>query len=236
MKKTAPIIAYRFIHRLIKRAFIDEIWLFGSRARGDHTQRSDIDLAIVCPRASQQAWQQILDIIDESDTLLKIDCVRFDHLAEDDKLRANIINFRKLLYRREDQYMDVVLWKDYFENLGHALSRLKDVLTHAELDKIEYMQDAAIQRFEFVIELYWKVLKKVLAYEKIESSTPRDVLRKAFQFQLINDEATWLAMLDDRNNTSHVYKQEDAKKVFDHIKAYYPIMESTYQRLQARIL
>lgn len=36
--------------------FIDEICLFGSRARGDNKERSDIDLAIVCPRASDTDW------------------------------------------------------------------------------------------------------------------------------------------------------------------------------------
>lgn len=114
--------------------------------------------------------------------------------------------------------MDKSLWKDYFDNLGKALSRLNEALEHPELGSTEIIQDAAIHRFEFCIELYWKVLKKILFYEKIESTTPRDVLRKAYQFKLINDEEQWLSMLDDRNNTSPIYKQEDAKRVFDNIK------------------
>ena len=28
--------------------FVKEVWLFGSRARGDNEDKSDIDLAIVC--------------------------------------------------------------------------------------------------------------------------------------------------------------------------------------------
>ena len=94
------------------------------------------------------------------------------------------------------------------------------------------MQDAAIQRFEFVIELYWKTLKKILAYEKVESTTPRDVLSKAFQFNLIDDEDAWLATLDDRNNTSHMYSQEEAKRVFSRIKAYLPVLRKTYDTLK----
>jgi nucleotidyltransferase substrate binding protein (TIGR01987 family) len=225
---------YKFLQTLSKLPFIEEMWLFGSRARGDHGERSDIDLAIVCPSATDQEWHKVLEVIDKADTLLKIDCVRFDLLNEGDKLKQNIIKFRKLLYKKETQYMDPLLWKDYFENLGNALSRLKDVLTHKDLDHNEYMQDATIQRFEFVIELYWKVLKKCLAYEKLESTTPRDVLQKSFQFQLIDEEKIWLAMLDDRNNTSHIYKQSEAKKVFENIKSYYPIMEVTYKKLQEK--
>jgi nucleotidyltransferase substrate binding protein (TIGR01987 family) len=79
------------------------------------------------------------------------------------------------------------------------------------------MRDAAIQRFEFTIELFWKILKKVLFHEKIESTTPRDTLSKAYQYKLIDDEEVWLAMLDDRNNASHAYKGRRSK---DNIRAY----------------
>ena len=41
-------------------------------------------------------------------------------------------------------------------------------------------------------------------------------------------------MLDDRNNTSHVYNQEDAKKIFEKIKLYYPVTESNYKKLQEK--
>ena len=127
---------------------------------------------------------------------------------------------------------DFIFWKDYFNSLGRALSRLADVISHKDVDTIDFMQDAAIQRFEFVIELYWKVLKKILTYEKVDCTTPRDVLRQAYQFKIINDEAMWLAMLDDRNNTSHVYKEEDAKRVYEHIKIYLPVLENTYASLK----
>ncbi|XVN43913.1 MAG: HI0074 family nucleotidyltransferase substrate-binding subunit [Rickettsia hoogstraalii] len=77
-------------------------------------------------------------------------------------------------------------------------------------------------------------LKKILKHEKIESNTPKDVLSKAFQFSLIDDEKMWLGMLDDRNNTSHVYKYEDAKQVFENIKLYLPILEKTYNKLEKK--
>lgn len=219
---------YDFFKKIAVLPFVEQIWLFGSRARGDHHERSDIDLAILCPKATLQDWHKVLEIIDDADTLLKVDCVRFEDLEDNEKFRQNILSFKKTLYSKDKKLMDPIYWKDYFENLGKSIERLKEVLKHDDLDKIEYMRDAAIQRFEFVIELYWKVLKKVLSYEKIDATTPRDVLRKAFQFNVINDEAIWLAMLDDRNNTSHVYKQEDAIRVFEHIKTYFPVLEKTY--------
>lgn len=130
--------------------------------------------------------------------------------------------------------MKEIFWKDYFEMLGQAIKRLEEAMYYAKVDKNDCFQDAAIQRFEFVIELFWKVLKKVLIYEKIEATTPRDVLNKAYQFNLIDNESAWLGMLDDRNNTSHVYKQEEAKKVFENIKSYMPVFQSTYKFLKEK--
>lgn len=91
---------YSFLTNLTKLPFIEEIWLFGSRWRGDNHERADIDIAILCPNANEDDWHQVLDIIDDADTLLKIGCVRFDTLNDDDKLKQNIINFKKILYKK----------------------------------------------------------------------------------------------------------------------------------------
>lgn len=55
------------------------------------TDRSDIDLAIICPNATEAEWQMVVAIIDKADTLLRIDYIRFDTLASEDKLKSNII-------------------------------------------------------------------------------------------------------------------------------------------------
>lgn len=225
---------YNFIKDLTTLPFVEQLWLFGSRARGDNAERADIDLAIICPAATEADWHQVLEIINNADTLLKIDCVRFDKLADNDKLKQNIIQFRQVIYHKGEKALETIFWKDYFDLLGQAITRFGEVIRHKDVGKNEYMQDAAIKRFEFVIELFWKVLKKVLAYEKIDSTTPRDVLNKSFQFKLIDEENVWLRMLDDRNNTSHVYKQEDAKRVFENIKMYLPVFEKTYSVLKEK--
>ena len=89
---------YKFLEELKMLSFIDEIWLFGSRARKDNRERSDIDLAIVCPKATDFDWIKITDIIEDADTLLKIDCIRFDKNYISDILYQNILNNRKVIY------------------------------------------------------------------------------------------------------------------------------------------
>ncbi|QQV74748.1 hypothetical protein H6P87_00288 [Rickettsia tillamookensis] len=130
--------------------------------------------------------------------------------------------------------MKEIFWKDSFLALGQAIQRLHEVIERTKIDKEPIFLDAAIQRFEFVIELFWKTLKKILKHEKTESNTPKDVLSKAFQFSLIDDEKLWLGMLDDRNITSHVYKYEDAQRVFENIKLYLPVLEKTYNKLEKK--
>lgn len=223
-----------FFNRLKHLEFVEEIWLYGSRARGDFSTRSDIDLAILCPQASESDWFEVETIIEKADTLLKIDAVRLDKLSKSDSLRGNILKFKKVLYKKGTDYMEKEFWKDYFESLGEAVARLGEVLQQPDLKKNDFLQDATIQRFEFCIELYWKVLKKFLAYEEVETTTPKDVVSKAYQFGLVDNEKIWLQMLHDRNKTSHVYKQEEAKRVFNNIVTYWPSIEANYENLKIK--
>lgn len=225
---------YQFIKDIAKLPFVEEIWLYGSRARGDNQERSDIDIAIVCKNATNTDWHNVVEITENADTLLKIDCVRFDILSDSDKLKHNIELHKYVIYQRQGSYMSKLLWQDHFENLGKAIVALKEVLDLPDVEKISYLRDATIQRFEFAVEIYWKVLKKFLAYEKIETTTPRDVLSKAFQYRFINDESAWLSMIDDRNSTSHIYSSEEALRIFLKIKGYYEVMNNTYSKLKEK--
>lgn len=88
---------YKFIDKLKELPFVDEVWLFGSRARGDNQDRSDIDIAIICPKATDKDWLQIRQIIDEADTLLKIDCIRFNKKYISDDFYNNILEDKVVL-------------------------------------------------------------------------------------------------------------------------------------------
>ncbi len=101
MPISEDVVRYQFFKKLTELPYIDEIWLYGSRARKDHQDRSDIDLAILCPRACQDDWYAVLRIIQEPDTLLKVDCVRFDTLDGNSQFAKNILKDHILLYSRK---------------------------------------------------------------------------------------------------------------------------------------
>jgi nucleotidyltransferase substrate binding protein (TIGR01987 family) len=68
-------------------------------------------------------------------------------------------------------------WKNSFLSLKDALERFTEVVDLSQSKKDDIIIDATIKRFEFTLELFWKTLKKILAYEKVESTSPRDVVR-----------------------------------------------------------
>jgi uncharacterized protein len=91
---------YQWFKDLAAMPFVDALWLFGSRARGYASPRSDIDIAVLCPRATPGDWHRVLDTVEASDTLLKIDAIRFDELREGDSFRAEILRTRIPVFAR----------------------------------------------------------------------------------------------------------------------------------------
>ena len=234
------ILHYKFFKKIADLRVVDEIWLYGSRARGDNAQRSDIDIAILCPNASDINWSEIKDIVCKADTLLEIDCVRFDAFAEDATIRSEILRDKKVLYSKREGYMSEIYTGKSFEALGKAINSLKEVTEHNKdsCDRVTIMQrrGSMIQGFECTFELFWKVLKKYLMQiEGKETTGPKNVLSTAFSYKLIHDEKLWTDMLDDRNILSHTYDEDESKRVANRIEQYAEVMTKTYEKLKDAI-
>lgn len=71
------------VQQLAREPTVQRVLLFGSRARGTARERSDIDLAVDAPGASEQEWARIAIAVDEAETLLRIDLVRLDEASGD---------------------------------------------------------------------------------------------------------------------------------------------------------
>ena len=238
MKTPASLPEIKTLNLLIKKLStfdsVQEVYLFGSRARGDEQSRSDIDIAVVCPKISDTDWSQILKLTESIPTLLKIDCVRFDKLKDENPLRQAILRDKVILYKKGDLSMDPVM-QEFFQKTEKALTALEIVtIKPAEKDRINI--DATIQRFEFTIELFWKLLKKILLTKGVTTQYPRDVLQEAYAGSLIDDEQMWIRMLDDRNQTSHTYDEDLANQIYERIKTYTPIFRNTLMKLKEQFL
>lgn len=93
---------YRFFREIAALPFVEKIALFGSRARGDHEERSDIDLCVFCGDAGEDEWLEVLACLerDRVDTLLKVDCTRFE--ASNAALRENVLTEGIVLFERKE--------------------------------------------------------------------------------------------------------------------------------------
>jgi len=110
-----------------------------------------------------------------------------------------------------------------------ALARLEDAL---EQDKTEWTRDAAIQRFEVTFELAWKSIALFARREGIECASPRQAFRTAFRLGWIEDRQLWLAMLDDRNRTSHTNSEATAEAIFADLRGYHLALSGLVERLE----
>lgn len=83
-----------------KHKEIKSVVLFGSRARGDATERSDIDIAVSAPHLRHHKWANIrYTLREESPTLLNVDVVRWEKAPL--RLKRQIQKNGKLLYERK---------------------------------------------------------------------------------------------------------------------------------------
>ena len=111
---------------------------------------------------------------------------------------------------------------DNIEQLEKAFENLKIIIEayEKEKDKIikDGLRDSIIQRFEFVTELSWKLMKKYLDENLVlEVYSPRSVIKESYKQDLIENGELWLDILEDRNLTSHTYDENTANRIKDNI-------------------
>lgn len=100
--------------------------------------------------------------------------------------------------------------------LEKALRALEQALI---APKTDISRDAAIQRFEFCVELSWKSAKKLMG---TPSTAPKQVIREMAQNGLIQDATFWLKAIDQRNLSSHTYHEALAEEVYAFAAAFLP--------------
>ena len=126
-------------------------------------------------------------------------------------------------------------WQYRFYNYKRAFLLLREaveVMEKRELSQLE--KEGVIQRFEYTMELSWKVMKDYLESENVvfEQVTPRSVIRKAFEAKLVKNGDLWMEMLDARNLMSHEYELEEFEKLIEDLQFnYLDEFNKLYQRL-----
>lgn len=97
-----------------------------------------------------------------------------------------------------------IRWKQRAQNFEKAFLRLREAMEMDELNELE--RNGMIQRFEFSIDLAWKVMKDYMEHKGfVFKPSPKDTFRYAQQSGLINYAQELIDALDIRNELSHDY-------------------------------
>ncbi len=110
------------------------------------------------------------------------------------------------------------LFKQKFKNFEKAFLQLTEAIER--FDKLTTLEkEGLVQRFEYTFELSWKILKIFLETKGFYIKYPRDILKIAFQNEIIDNGEIWFEMLEFRNILSHTYSEENFNKAVEKINS-----------------
>ena len=134
--------------------------------------------------------------------------------------------------------MEDVRWKQRLDNLTRAVKIFEECIDSVKkMPEDNLYQIALIGSFSFCFELSWKTLKDYLSYSGVQVYLPREVIKQAFQFNLIDDGQLWIDMLEERNIMAHVYDETRADEAAKSIQSrYYKGIKQVFDQLQSKLL
>ncbi len=125
-----------------------------------------------------------------------------------------------------------IRWQQRFQNFEKAYKHLKDAIDKTNLSDLE--KAGVIQIYSFTFELGWKTVKDYLEEKKVIAKFPRDVIKEAFKYSVIENGDVWMDMLEKRNLMSHTYSEDTAELAYQLItKTYFSSIELLYHKLKA---
>jgi len=119
---------------------------------------------------------------------------------------------------------DVLLLQKALTTLRKALGVAKDDMS----------RDAVIQRFEYVFELSWKTLQAACALQGVETRSPKESIRRAYELSWIEDPDPWFKALEARNLTSHTYDETLAESVYQTAKTFPALVDQILKKLSQK--
>ena len=125
-------------------------------------------------------------------------------------------------------------WRQRFENFEKAYLLLAETIGIKTPTVVE--RAGLIQFFEVTFELSWKMLKDYLESQNVNPKFPRDTIKEAFHYELIEDGDAWMEMLNDRNLTVHTYNETKASEIEAKIRtSFFPAIGQLYLQMKERV-
>ena len=122
-----------------------------------------------------------------------------------------------------------IRWRQRFQNFEKAFLKLKEAIELKNPNELE--RNGIVQRFEFTLDLSWKVMKDYLEEKGFDfKASPKDTFRLAQQSGLINYGQELIDGLDIRNTLSHDYNGKKFEESEQELrKSVFPALEKLFQ-------
>ena len=104
-----------------------------------------------------------------------------------------------------------IRWQQRFQNFEKAYKHLKDAVDKTNLSNLE--KAGVVHIYEFTFELAWKTVKDYLEEKKVVAKFPRDAIKEAFKYSVIENGDIWMDMKSCRLLTLNFYTQHSKKKL-----------------------
>jgi nucleotidyltransferase substrate binding protein (TIGR01987 family) len=127
-----------------------------------------------------------------------------------------------------------IRWKQRYQNFEKAFKHLEAAVIKKELSDLE--KAGVIQIYEFTFELAWKTIKDFLEEKEVLVKFPRDTIKEAFKYEVIEDGDLWIDMLEKRNLMAHTYNEANAEMAYELIsKQYFKALQQIYTKLKGEL-
>lgn len=235
IEEDKPLEEYDFFRRITEMPYVELIYLYGSRALGAHHARSDIDLAIACPKATDAQWQGIKRLIENAPILLKVDVVRLDKVAPG-PYKETLHRQKRLIYARLP--LADRLRKEYLNNAKDRDNQLTDLLKKLDTALSDWEADESkpsfpvMRLFNLAFDQLHRWLKRCLAIHGLRAHSPVSALRNAYAEGWIDDRLPWEQMALDMAATGPEHQEKNAPLVKPRLRAHLALMRDFQTRLR----
>jgi nucleotidyltransferase substrate binding protein (TIGR01987 family) len=127
-----------------------------------------------------------------------------------------------------------IRWIQRFQNYQKALARLTEAVELSRTRPLSELEmQGLVQAFEFTHELAWNTLKDFLESRGAKNLYgSRDATREAFAKGLVENGEIWMAMIRDRNQSTHTYNMSVVRGIVAAVTTDYI---TAFTRLQERL-
>jgi nucleotidyltransferase substrate binding protein (TIGR01987 family) len=118
--------------------------------------------------------------------------------------------------------------KGFLKSLQIDTSKYDEIITDS-------IKNGQIQKFEYCVELTWKIVKKFLfLFSALDTNSPKEAIKKFYLAKYVNqfDYETLTEMLDDRNFLSHIYDTDSFSAIYGKLNRYGELMERVFAKIE----